>query len=245
MKKVIALSLAIASTATVPMSGYAATYAANHSDTHGKVQAQRNVKTELKQASVFTSASVLGAIAGGPIGMMIGAIGGAYLGEQVEKADQLKEVELAQADAERKAQHLTNALAERNVALEQMQQQALDQLQLQVLFLTASDRLTPQGEEQIKILAGFLSKNPQLNIHLHGYADPRGTEDYNEVLSHYRTLTVQQALETAGIDPSRISLTAHGANRDKTAADNADTYALERRVEIEITNPQHPALTMQ
>ena len=81
--------------------------------------------------------------------------------------------------------------------------------------------------------------------HLHGYADPRGTEDYNEVLSHYRAISVKDALELAGVDYSRISITAHGANRPKTPQDNADTYALERRVDIEIVNPQPNVVSMQ
>lgn len=228
MKKAIALSMALISSATLPL--------ATQADT---------VKTDVKQATVFTTAGILGAIAGGPIGLFVGAVGGAYLGEQIEKADQLDNAQLAQADAEMTISHLNTELIERSTALEQLQQQTFDQLQLQVLFLTGSDSLTAQGEKQLQILADFLNKHQHLDIHLHGYADPRGTEDYNEVLSHYRAISVKDALEMAGVDYSRISITAHGANRPKTSQDNADTYALERRVDIEIVNPQPNVVSMQ
>lgn len=229
MKKAIALSMAIISATSLPM--------AAHADS--------KLKTEAKQATVFTTAGILGAIAGGPIGLFVGALSGAYLGDQIKKADQLDDAHLARTDAEMTISHLSSELIERSTALEQLQQQTFDQLQLQVLFLTGSDSLTAQSVKQLQILAEFLNKHQQLNIHLHGYADPRGTEDYNEVLSHYRAISVKDALELAGVDNSRISLTAHGANRAKMPHDNADTYALERRVEIEILNPQPATLSMK
>ncbi len=228
MKKAIALSIALISSASLPLAAQA-----------------KDVRTDVKQAAVFTTAGILGGLAAGPIGLFVGAIGGAYLGEQIEKADQLDNAQLARMDAEVTISHLNNELIDRSIALEQLQQQTFDQLQLQVLFFTGSDSLTEQGEQQLQILADFLNKHQHLNIHLHGYADPRGTEDYNEVLSHYRAITVKEALEMAGVDYSRISITAHGANRARTALDNADTYALERRVDIEIVNPTPNVVSMQ
>lgn len=222
MNKAIALTIALTTSVSIPVTAHA--------------------NTEAKQLSAFTIAGIVGAVAAGPVGLFVGAMSGAYVGEQIKKADEL---ELAQADSEMKLLQLTSELEERTFALETMQQTTFDELQLQVLFLTASDSLTSQSERQITALAEFLAKNPDLSIHLHGYADPRGTEDYNEVLSHYRAVSVKEALESKGVDQQRIGLTAHGANRSRTTEDNADTYALERRVEIEILNSQPNILSMQ
>ncbi|HSX85613.1 MAG TPA: OmpA family protein, partial [Cellvibrio sp.] len=63
MKKAIALSMALVSSASLPLAAQA-----------------DDIKTDVKQATVFTTAGILGAIAGGPIGLFVGAIGGAYLG---------------------------------------------------------------------------------------------------------------------------------------------------------------------
>src|SRR5690554_6752592 len=229
MKKTIALSIAIASSASMPMMS----------------QAAPKIPTEAKQVSVFTGAGVLGAIAGGPIGLFVGAIGGAYLGEQIKKADQLEDVSLAHEQAQKSLASLNDELVTRESAIERLQQQTLDQLQLQVLFTTASDQLVSQHEKQLQALAEFLNNNPQLQIHLHGYADPRGTEDYNEVLSHYRASSVKHLLVEQGIEDQRIRITAHGANQEKSPHDSADTYALQRRVDIEISNPKIPVLSMQ
>lgn len=218
-KKVIAISLALASGSAMAET------------TSTKV-------TELKQATAFTGLGVVGLVAGGPIGMFVGAVTGAYVGEQLKKADAMDSMELAKTQTEYQLQAANLELTSRDAELAQLEQAALESLQLQILFLTGSDKLTPQGHQQVLALASFLVQNPHLQIHLTGHSDPRGTDEYNDVLSHQRAVSIQNALEQVGIDLARISVTAHGSAYSTATRGNLDSYAFDRRVDIEIVKSE-------
>lgn len=207
-------------------------------------QAASKGLTELKQGTAFTTGSVVGAIVGGPIGMFIGALGGVYVAEQIKQVDEQEDLTVALAHTEQQVEILSTELAARNQSLSEqearmaeLQALALDQLQLQVMFHTGSDVLTEQGRAQVESLAQFLVKNPTLAIQLNGHADPRGTDEYNNVLSHYRAVSVQQVLESTGIEPGRIAVSAFGSGQSNARRGDLEAYALERRVDITIVQP--------
>lgn len=225
MKKIIAITLALASTTTM-------------------ADGAPKKATELKQATAFTSLGVLGLAAAGPVGMFVGAVGGAYVGEQIKKADGIDALELAKANAENQLKKAKRDLSLRTQEMAQLEQATLDSLQLQILFPTGSDELTPQGKQQVITLGRFLAQNPNLQILLKGHSDPRGTDEYNDVLSHQRALSIQVALEQVGIETQRISVTAHGSAYSNATRGNLDSYAFDRRVEIEILKPESSALAM-
>lgn len=234
MKKVIAMTLALTTTSLL-------TATAANADT---ATATTSKVTEAKQATAFTSMGLIGLAAGGPIGMFVGAISGAYIGEQIKKADGMESLELAKANTENQLQIANLELESRNQELAQLEQATLENLQLQILFLTGSDSLTPQGQQQVFALANFLTQNPHLQIHLTGHSDPRGTDEYNDVLSHERALSIQAALQQAGVENKRISVTAHGSAFSKATRGNLDSYAFDRRVDIEILKPESDNLAI-
>lgn len=225
MKKVIAITLVLASTSALADTAPAKT-------------------TGLKQATAFTSLGLLGLAAAGPFGMIAGAASGAYVGEQIKKADSVNLLAAAKADTDMQLRKTTRDLNERSQELARLEQAALESLQLQILFPTGADELTPQGRQQVISLGRFLVQNPQLHIHLSGHSDPRGTDEYNDVLSYQRALSIQDALEQVGIDVSRISVTGYGSAYSNATRGNLDSYAFDRRVEIEILKPEGNAVAM-
>jgi outer membrane protein OmpA-like peptidoglycan-associated protein len=225
MKKIIALSLAISSSAAM-------------------ADPAPLTMTEAKQATAFTSLGILGTVAAGPVGLLIGAVSGAYLGEQIKKADSLQALELAKAETEHNLHEVSRELAARDIQLAQLEQSTLENLQLQILFMTGSDTVTRSGKQQVHALASFLVKNPHLQIHLTGHTDPRGTDDYNDVLSYQRALSIQHALEQVGIEPQRIRVSAQGSAYSTATRGNLDSYAFDRRVDIEILTPQKDSIAM-
>lgn len=195
--------------------------------------------THAKQGALFTTTSLVGAIVGGPLGFLAGAVGGAYLGEQIEKADSVTTMKDALATADNQAIHLQQDLT----AMEQRQQQwldmAMDMINTPVLFQTAADTLSDSGHKKIRSLATLLKAEPQLTVRLDGFADPRGTDEYNNVLSHYRATAVRDALVAAGVKQERIVVFSHGANRSVAAQGDLEAYARERRVEIGLSEAQN------
>lgn len=199
--------------------------------------------TPAKQATVFTGAAVAGAAVGGPVGFIAGALGGAWLGEQIEQAEEADMLATQLTDSRTELSDLARQLDAVRLSANDANQLALDSLQFQLLFTTGDDQLQDVQLRQVAALADFLNRHPQLQVQLEGRTDPRGSDGYNNVLSDQRALSVQRALENHGIDPSRISRRALGASQSQAPRGDVDAYAMERRVDIHFALPESMAGT--
>jgi len=205
----------------------------------------------------FVSGAVIGAFAAGPIGAVVGAGLGTWLGNRVHRASDAKKAEAQVAVLEsdkselqtQKSALLTEKkqLAETNqtlaAKLDDLSQkiktaqtakddasEVLDGLQGDVLFRTGSAEITPDIAHQIQVLAQAVTKSPELKIRVDGYADPRGTIDTNMKLSQDRANAVRDLLLASGVGEEALEVNAYGKSQS-TAEDN-DGYALERRVRL-------------
>jgi sortase system peptidoglycan-associated protein len=205
----------------------------------------------------FVSGAVIGAFAAGPIGAVVGAGLGTWLGNRVHRASDAKKAEaqvamLESAKSElqtEKSALLTekSQLAETNQSLSAKlddlslkvktaqtarddASEVLDGLQGDVLFRTGSAEITPDIAHQIQVLAQAVAKSPELKIRVDGYADPRGTVDTNMKLSQDRANAVRDLLLASGVNEQVLEVNAYGKSQS-TAEDN-DGYALERRVRL-------------
>jgi outer membrane protein OmpA-like peptidoglycan-associated protein len=205
----------------------------------------------------FVSGAVIGAFAAGPIGAVVGAGLGTWLGNRVHRAGDAKKAEAQVAVLEsdkselqtEKSALLTekSQLAETNIALsaklDDLSQkiktaqtakddasEVLDGLQGDVLFRTGSAEITADIAHQIQVLAQAVTKSPELKIRVDGYADPRGTIDTNMKLSQDRANAVRDLLLASGVGEEALEVNAYGKSQS-TAEDN-DGYALERRVRL-------------
>jgi outer membrane protein OmpA-like peptidoglycan-associated protein len=205
----------------------------------------------------FVSGAVIGGFAAGPIGAIVGAGLGTWLGNRVHRAGDAKraEVQVAALESDKselqteKSALLTekSQLAQTNqtlsAKLDDMSQKVavvqaakedasgvLDGLQGDVLFRTGSAEITPDIAHQIQVLAQAVAKSPELKIRVDGYADPRGTIDTNIKLSQDRANAVRDLLLASGVNEEVLEVNAYGKSQS-TAEDN-DGYALERRVRL-------------
>lgn len=233
--------IALAAAVAVAINGTALSSYAD--DALDEIEASQSEAT-LNQSAGISAGMVLGAIVGGPIGAIVGAVSGTYVGTEMDKADQY--VSIREQHQKTKAQLLGTqteiAALKEQLAIARLQQRelhalAMDNLEFQVLFHTGQDELDGYTLQRLDDLADFLKHNPDLIVQLHGYADPRGTDGYNKVLSTHRAINVQDALEVRGIDTKRIQRQSHGADLSQAPKGDLDAYALERRVSIEIINP--------
>ncbi len=188
-------------------------------------------KAEIQGAAVFTTAAVVGAVAAGPVGMLIGAISGAYLGEEGIKANKNKH-ELSSANST--LSDMQDAARVREEKLAQLEKSVANRLEFMVLFPTGIDELSRQDVQRLSSLASYMKDNSDLRVRLDGHADPRGTDEYNNVLSEERALSVVKALTERGIDKERIDFFAHGSNLSSAYDGDLEAYALERKVRIEV-----------
>jgi outer membrane protein OmpA-like peptidoglycan-associated protein len=205
----------------------------------------------------FVSGAVIGAFAAGPIGAVVGAGLGTWLGNRVHRASDAKtaEAQVAVLESDKSALQTEKSalltekttLAETNQSLsaklDDLSQkiktaqtakddasEVLDGLQGDVLFRTGSAEITADIAHQIQVLAQAVTKSPELKIRVDGYADPRGTIDTNLKLSQDRANAVRDLLLASGVGEEALEVNAYGKSQS-TAEDN-DGYALERRVRL-------------
>lgn len=231
----IAISIAVASSSISSI--------ADDVDSELLIKEQTGNINNLKEGTVFGTAAIVGGLLAGPIGAIVGGIGGTIMGPELTKADQYEFTVKENQDLEsqltanqQKVSGLLQQLQLARQAQEQLQQMAISSLEFQVLFHTGNDSLDGNTVKRIDELSNFLERNPELSVRLHGYADPRGTDEYNNVLSMHRALSVQKALEERGIDATRIERRSYGSDQSQATKGDLDAYALERRVSIEVFN---------
>ncbi len=196
---------------------------------------EKNRYTEAKQGATFFTAAITGGIAGGPLGFVIGAIGGAYMGEQIKQADEATVMTSNLKTANLEIGELKQQLNEQQQVTESLEHLVFQSVSLPVLFHTNSDQLNEQGRQHVHSLASFLRENPTYHVNLTGHTDPRGTDEYNNVLSQYRAEAVKAALEISGINADRIRVSGYGATYSTAKQGDVEGYAKERRVDIELT----------
>ena len=109
-----------------------------------------------------------------------------------------------------------------------------------VLFATNKSDLKSSGLVNITKLAQFLRDNPDRKVIVEGYTDSTGSDSYNQSLSERRAASVQRALAQQGVDISRIVTQGYG--KEYPVADNgsASGRAMNRRVEVTISNDNQP-----
>ncbi len=188
-------------------------------------------KSRHKHAATVSSLTILGTLAAGPVGFIAGLLGGVYLGDS-----NLQDTEnLHKAKSEIK--NMESTLEDQEVIIVELERNLVDKLEFAVMFRTGEDSISKVEEERVRTLAEYLDKNRSLHVRLDGHADPRGTDEYNNVLSAERATNVAKTLNKYGIDYSRIMVEFHGSSYANTDSNSLDQFSLDRRVDIEIYDP--------
>ncbi len=190
-----------------------------------------------EEGTGMATGAAAGAIVGGPIGAAVGLLIGGIIGdgfgtvkrsekEAILRADQLQQelvdtrIALAKASERTGGDEMLDALAAR--------------LHADVMFRTSTAELDGEVQKKIADLGQLLGSHPQLEIQLHGFADPRGNSEKNLELSMARASAVRDALISGGAAPEQIRISAHGEDLTTAPKDDLEAYAWERRVSISI-----------
>ncbi|MDH1264288.1 MULTISPECIES: OmpA family protein [unclassified Pseudomonas] len=109
-----------------------------------------------------------------------------------------------------------------------------------VLFDVDRSELKTNGLGNVNKLATFLQENPERQVIIEGYTDSTGSAAYNQSLSERRANAVRTALVKMGVSPERI--VAQGYGKEYPVASNSDASgrAMNRRVEVTISNDSKP-----
>ncbi len=208
--RVGALGLTLISTSVLTLPAYAQN--SSSPGTQQKPSKQENI-------GVVTGLAV-GAAAGGPVGAIFGAAAGAWIGDRYHKQEVAKKAlatDLTQSESERSA--LSQSMTELNASLTSMRVksdqldltlQKTDELQTNVSFRTNEDSINPQSESPLLKIGALAASMPDSKVRVAGYADPRGSEEYNDALSRRRAEAVAAVLEKAGVPKDHMIIEGHG-----------------------------------
>jgi len=99
-----------------------------------------------------------------------------------------------------------------------------------IYFAFDSEEIRPEFESVMRGHAQYMMANPNANVTLQGYADERGTREYNLGLGERRAQAVEQYLTVQGVSPSQIQIVSYGEERPSVQGHTEEAYAKNRRV---------------
>ena len=105
-------------------------------------------------------------------------------------------------------------------------------------FLFDTDKSDIRANETSKVtdIAVYMKQNPSVQVGIDGYADPRGTDPYNQALSERRVNAIRDALVKAGVASDKIKTSAFGEQRLLCNESTAACWQSDRRVEVLISS---------
>ncbi|MDF0533634.1 sortase-associated OmpA-like protein PdsO [Shewanella sp. A32] len=216
------------------------------------VMAQEQQDNQTPAAIGFGSGMVLGAVVGGPVGAIVGAFSGSLVGKSVGDDKHLK---AQQQTLDEQAQQIT-VLNQKQQSLEQLQAQYTEaQRQLKTLqaaraskleeltvgmnvqFRTGTAEIEPHFAKQLQDIAFAMSLAPELTLDLSGYADRRGSAEFNQQLSEQRVQAVREFLIQQGVNGARLTANAYGASAPLNPKESLENDFFDRRVTLRLQRP--------
>jgi peptidoglycan-associated lipoprotein len=104
-----------------------------------------------------------------------------------------------------------------------------------ILFDFDKSDLRANETGKVSEIAAYLQQNPSAMVGIDGYADPRGSDKYNQALSERRVNTIRDALMGAGVPAGKITTGAFGEMRLKCTTATQECWQSDRRVEVLIS----------
>jgi peptidoglycan-associated lipoprotein len=104
-----------------------------------------------------------------------------------------------------------------------------------ILFDTDKSDIRSSETSKIADIAAYMKQNPPVQVGIDGYADPRGTDGYNQGLSERRVNAIRDALVKAGVPGDKIQTGAFGEQRLQCNESTETCWQSDRRVEVLIS----------
>jgi len=109
-----------------------------------------------------------------------------------------------------------------------------------VLFEFGRAEIKPAAQEAIGKLANYLNQHPDRRVLIEGFTDSVGSDQANLVLSQRRSQAVAEALRARGVDPTRVETRGYGEAYPVASNTSTSDRAMNRRVEVYISNDNQP-----
>ena len=217
------------------------------------------------QTTGFLSGAMLGGIAGGPPGVIIGAAFGALAGDGWRARSEVGELQANLYESQLRLAALQQEAEEMQVR-HQLAEQRLEELSVNrariypaniavpgspccdntvvsLNFRSGSSKIEPHYEEQLTSLIKIAAQMPSASVEITGYADRNGDPDLNLRLSRDRSTSVKQFLSGKGIANTSIKTIAYGETRPLHSSQDLESDFFDRRVIVRLRDNSTSMLT--
>ena len=109
-----------------------------------------------------------------------------------------------------------------------------------VLFEFNRAEVRPTAQARLAKLADFLKQYPERKILIEGHTDNVGSAAYNDELSTRRAESIRRELALLGVLSDRMTTIGYGKDFPIAANDSDTSRALNRRVEVYISETDQP-----
>lgn len=103
-----------------------------------------------------------------------------------------------------------------------------------VLFEYDQSELSQESRSALSANADYLKDNAELSVLVEGYADERGTVEYNLALGQRRAAIVREYYGQLGVPLGRIGTISYGEERPLDPGHNEAAWLQNRRVETKV-----------
>jgi len=224
--------------------------------TTAHAQQKNDDKTETTDTSVLVGAAsgaTMGGLMAGPIGAVVGGVFGIMLGNDAVQDSQLEEMEEQFIASQRSLTKMNGELIAwqqkamlQPVTVIETAPQILPELTTSIQFRTGQSKIEGFYSEQLGLVGDMLNSFEGLSVHVSGYADARGSNEDNRVLSLQRAKAIEAALLVAGVNQQQITVSAMGeqtsTNVSDSASANVEDYFFDRKAIMTIA-PSEKILT--
>ncbi|MCW8889681.1 MAG: OmpA family protein [Sedimenticola sp.] len=182
---------------------------------------------------------IAGALLAGPPGLIVGAASGVLMGRNSALTSDLhttrQEVEQLRKQSEQDASKLdvlAKQLAKAQDASQQQLQAVANGFIYRVQFRSKQSVLELHDQQALKALSKSLGKLSALNVHIHAFADQRGSAEENQLLSMARSEAVAHLLIAGGVAAERIESRAYGESSARYPRSDNEGMGFDRQVVI-------------
>ena len=233
-----ALGLTLVSTCVTALPVYAQDSGSSVTVTGKQDTPKPASKAASKQENIgVITGLAVGAAAGGPVGAIIGATAGAWIGDRYHKKEETnKALKADLKDSQKSVDELSASLADARSKGDKLDQalKNADELQTEVSFRTNDFSVSPQALESLKKMGTLAASMPDTKVVVSGFADPRGSEKYNDALSRRRAEAVAEVLADAGVTKDHLIVEGHGKGEATSMEGDVDGYAFDRKVTVRL-----------
>ena len=101
-----------------------------------------------------------------------------------------------------------------------------------VYYALDVDAVAAADKPAIAAHGKYLSENPNRKVELSGYADERGSTEYNLALGQRRADGVKKLLELSGAKAAQVSSVSFGEEKPKAAGHDEAAWSQNRRTDL-------------